>query len=183
MRVNLACKKHRVRSNVDSAIAKVWVEYEYYLNLESEDEKWYKEKLILSSGELLPDPNEFDVGWKEEVHYLPDLCFPDIFNYLINTPSDNIKENLKVYKSLEAYNFFVCGHVHDVLYHQIVRDSQFCFIKTKVSCLLLLTKSLFLRSKHWKRVSLQVKTVYFIIHFKQYSSLERQKGNKKYEQY
>ena len=89
------------------------------------------------NGELLSDPNVLDVGWKEEVHYLPDLCCADIFNYLINTPSDYTKENLKAYKSLEAYNFFVCGHVHDALYHQISPDSQFCFIKTKVTCLLL----------------------------------------------
>ena len=37
-------------------MAKVWVESEYYLNLESEDKKRYKEKLTLSNGELLPDP-------------------------------------------------------------------------------------------------------------------------------
>ena len=118
-------------------MAKVWIESEYYLNLESEDKKRYKEKLTLSNGKLLPDPSVLDVGWKGEVRRLPDLCFADIFNYLINTPSDYIKENLKAYKSLEAYNFFVCGHVHDVLYHPITSDSKFCFIKTKVSCLLL----------------------------------------------
>ena len=117
-------------------MVKVWIESEYYLNLESEDKKRYKEKLTLSNGELSTDPSVLDVGWKGEVPRLPDLCFADIFNYLINTPSDYTKENLKAYKSLEAYNFFVCGHVHDVLY-PVTSDSQFCFIKTKVSCLLL----------------------------------------------
>ena len=116
-------------------MVRVWIELEYYSNLGSEDKKRYQEKLTLSNGELLPDPNVLDAGWKEEVHHLPDLCFADIFNYLINTPSEYTKENLKAYKSLEAYNFFVCGHVHDVFYHQITPDSQFCFIKTKVSCL------------------------------------------------
>ena len=115
------------------------VESEYYLNLESESKKRYKDKLTLSNGERLPDPNVLDVGWKEEVHNLPDLCFADIFNYLINTSSDYTKKNLKACKSLEAYNFFVCRHVHNVLYHQIAPDSQFCFIKTKVSCLLLVS--------------------------------------------
>ena len=70
---------------------KVWVESEYYLNLEKEDQKWYKQKLNLSNREHLPHPNVLDVGWKEEVHYLPDLCFVDIFNYLINTPSNYTK--------------------------------------------------------------------------------------------
>ena len=64
-------------------MAKVWVESGLYLNLESEGKKRHNEKLTLSNGELLPDPNVLDVGWKEEVHYLPDLCFADIFNYLI----------------------------------------------------------------------------------------------------
>ena len=100
------------------------------MNLESEDKKRYKEKLTLSNGKLLPDPSVLDVERKGEVQRLPDLCFADIFNYLINTPSDYIKENLKAYKSLEAYNFFVCGHVHDVLCHPITPDSKFCFIKT-----------------------------------------------------
>ena len=119
-------------------MTKVLVESEYYLNLESEDNE-DKEKLTLSNRELLPDPNVSDVGWKEEVHYLPDLCFADIFNYLTNTPSDYTKENFKAHWSLEAYNFFVCGHICNVLYHQITPDSQFCFIKTKVSCLLLVS--------------------------------------------
>ena len=139
MRINLAGKNianlSRIKSNVDSAMAKVWVESEYYLNLGSEDKKRYKEKLTLSNRKLLRDSNVLDVGWKEEVHYLLNLCFADIFIYLINTPSDYTKENLKAYQSLEAYNFFIFGHVHDVLYHQIVPDSQFCIIRTKVSFL------------------------------------------------
>ena len=116
-------------------MTKVWIESEYYLNSESEDKKRYEEKFTFSKEELLPDRNVLHVGWKEEVHYLPGLCFTYIFNYLINTPSDYIKESLKAYKSLEAYNFFVCGNVRDMLYHHIAPDSQFCFIKTKVSCL------------------------------------------------
>ena len=36
---------------------KVWVESEYYLNLESEDKKWYKKKSTFSNGELLPGLN------------------------------------------------------------------------------------------------------------------------------
>ena len=119
-------------------MANIWVESEYYLNLESEDKKRSVEKLTLSNGELLPDPNVLDIGWKEEVHHLPDLCFADIFNYLINTPSGYNKENLKASRQIIG-GIFVCGHAHDVLYHQIAPDSQFCFIKTKMSCLLLVS--------------------------------------------
>ena len=55
MRVNLAGKKQgkhnimisRVKSIIASVTVKVWVEAEYYLNLESEDKKRYKETSIL----------------------------------------------------------------------------------------------------------------------------------------
>ena len=40
-------------------MTKVWGELEYYLDLEIEDKKWYKEKSALSNGELLPDPIVF----------------------------------------------------------------------------------------------------------------------------
>ena len=46
-----------VKLNLASAMAKVWVESEYYINLESEDKKQNKEKSTLSNGELLPDSN------------------------------------------------------------------------------------------------------------------------------
>ena len=43
--------RSRIKSNVASAMAKVWAGSEYYLNLESEDKKRYKEKLTFSNGE------------------------------------------------------------------------------------------------------------------------------------
>ena len=43
-------------------MAKIWIESEYYLNLESEDKKRYKEKLTLSNGEPLTDPTVLDGG-------------------------------------------------------------------------------------------------------------------------
>ena len=46
-------------------MAKVWVESKYYLNSNNEGKKQYKEKLTLSNGELLPDPNVLDVYWME----------------------------------------------------------------------------------------------------------------------
>ena len=63
----------RVKQNVASAMAKVQIESEYYLNLEREDKKRYREKLTLSNGERLPDPSVLDVEWKGEVQHLPEL--------------------------------------------------------------------------------------------------------------
>ena len=58
-------------------------------------------------------------NWKDNVKLLPDVKWADIYSYLINTPSSYKIENLKAYKSLEASNFFVSYHVHDVTYHGI----------------------------------------------------------------
>ena len=38
-------------------MTKVWGESDYYLDLENEDKKQYKEKSTLSNGELLSYPN------------------------------------------------------------------------------------------------------------------------------
>ena len=60
MRVNLAGKKQdEYKSNQIQLQRrrKFWGEEEYYLDLENEDKKWYKEKSTLSNGELLADPN------------------------------------------------------------------------------------------------------------------------------
>ena len=66
MRVNLTGKKQgkhkscqikRSFSDGESLGRVRGAESEYYLNLESEDKKRYKEKSTLSNGELLPDPN------------------------------------------------------------------------------------------------------------------------------
>ena len=63
---------------------------------------------------------------------LPDISWADICNYLVNTPSAYTHENLKAYKSLEAFNFFACNHVQDVFYHSVSKESKFCCVKTKV---------------------------------------------------
>ena len=39
----------------------------------------------------------------------PDLQYPDIFNYLVNTPSVYTKDDLKAYKSLDAYKYLLAG--------------------------------------------------------------------------
>ena len=75
-------------------------------------------------------------GWKNEVSLLPDISWPDIYNYLINHPSGVFtNESLKAYKSLDAYNYFVLGYVQEVYYHEIEKDCKFCFIKSEVGTL------------------------------------------------
>ena len=82
-------------------------------------------------------PNSYDLlGWENEVSLLPDISWPDIYNYLISHPSGAFtNESLKAYKSLDAYNYFVSGHVQEVYYHVIEKDCKFCFIKSGVGTL------------------------------------------------
>ena len=117
-----SCQYKHIRARNDKR--KMWTASKYFDNLSSDEKRNYKRKLTLTNGEILPDPwwwwFEADIGW------------PNIYSYLIDTPSHFTKENLKAYKSLAAYNFFVCGHVQDVFHHQVTTNTDFCFIKSRV---------------------------------------------------
>ena len=104
----------------------------YYSNLNSDDRKKFDEKIITADGTILPDPYTLVEHWKDNVKLLPDITWADIYNYLINTPSLYTNKNLKAYNSLEAYNFFTSGNVHDVAYQEINNLSEFCVLETKV---------------------------------------------------
>ena len=104
----------------------VWQSSEYFNELGKEDEIRYKEKLTLSDETTTTDPYGLSNNWKNNVLLLPDISWADIYNYLINMPSPYTHENLKAYKSLEAFNFFVCNHVQDMFYHSISKESKFC---------------------------------------------------------
>ena len=82
--------------------------------LQKEDKAKYKRKLTLTNGKLLPDLYGIAENWKSDVKLMPDVSWGDMYNYLVNSPSEYTHDNLKAYKSLEAFNFFVCNHVQDM---------------------------------------------------------------------
>ena len=47
--------------------------------------------------------------WSEDLAQWPELEFGDIYSYLIDTKGAYTKEKLKVYKSLDTYNYFLMG--------------------------------------------------------------------------
>ena len=72
----------------------------------------YFEKLKLIDNR---DPYEIPKKeWTNKVDLWPEIEYPDIVNYLVNTQSTYTLKDMKAYKSLESYNQFVCGWVKEV---------------------------------------------------------------------
>lgn len=101
----------------------------YSGSLSTKDREAYFKKLTLTNGRQLPDPcliNE----WENDVSKWPDIQWPDIYLYLVEKPSVYTREKLRAYKSLDAYDYVICGHVQDVRYHDI--DEEFCVLKSEI---------------------------------------------------
>ncbi|CAM1298095.1 Uncharacterised protein g2024 [Pycnogonum litorale] len=63
---------------------------------------------------------------------LPELEFPDIFNYFVNKSSVYTFKQLKAYKSLEGYKYFVSGWIKEILIRRIPANNVYVVI-AKVS--------------------------------------------------
>ena len=44
-----------------------------------------------------------------------EISFPDLYQYLIGSPSEFMKEKLKAFNSLETFNFYMPGQAQDVV--------------------------------------------------------------------
>ena len=58
-----------------------------------------------------------------------------------------MKESIKAYKSLEAYDYFFCGHVQNCYYHEIFQSQSFA--SSKHRCASAVFES-FLRNGHFE---------------------------------
>ena len=86
----------------------------YYHGLEEQAKSRYREKLAkigALSDPYLSSTVSSSVDWQD----WPDVRYPDIFSYLIETPSLYTHQQLKAYKSLEAYKQFVDGWVGNLV--------------------------------------------------------------------
>ena len=113
-------------------------ESDYFKSLPETEKTPYKAKLTLSDGFALPDPFAIE-EWSDNTSKIPEVTYPDIYSYLIDTPSEFTKEKMKCYKSLEACNFFICGHVQDIYSHEFISNKEFTAVKSKVARFLLLS--------------------------------------------
>ena len=99
---------------------------ELYLQLDPLGKTRYKEKLKML--QLCTDPYLVDRNaWSTEKSLFPQIEFPDIFVYLISSPSPYTKEALKAYKSTEAWSYFVAGFVTEV---EVLKTAEDSFIMT-----------------------------------------------------
>ena len=85
---------------------------DYCTSLEQSARSRYKEKCRKCGFDPYAlKPSDFDA----DLNGLPEVEYPDIVNYLVLQTSWLSKEQMKAYKSLEAYNFFVSGWVSNIL--------------------------------------------------------------------
>ena len=105
---------------------------EYVKSLDPVARSRYHSKLSYNKGaSSLPDPYNLK-GWTNNPSSWPDLTFGDLYTYLIETPGIYTKESLKTFKSLEAYQFVISGHVKPLWCHSVGDNIPYCFIKGKV---------------------------------------------------
>ena len=104
----------------------------YFEGLNENDKLVYRKERTLESGETLPDPYSLRNDWIKDADALPEVSWEDVTHYLIETPSIYTKGKLKAYKSLEAYDYFVCGHVQMCYYHPIKKNISFRVVKSQV---------------------------------------------------
>lgn len=102
---------------------------DYFKTLNMTDRERYIQKLTLNNGVRLPDPY-FITEWQYDSSKWPDLQWPDIHCYLIEKPSVYTREKVRAYKSMDACQFAVCGHVQEVKFHDI--DGEFCVLSAEV---------------------------------------------------
>lgn len=101
----------------------------YASGLTLKDLESYLNKLTLANGKQLPDPYGI-TEWEEDPGKWPDIQWPDIHLFLVEKPSVYTREKLRAYKSLDAYDYVLCGHVQNLKHHII--DPEFCVLRSKV---------------------------------------------------
>jgi len=72
--------------------------------------------------------------WNGDIDKFPEITWPDLVMYLVFGINEFTieKDQFKAFKSLEAYNQFVCGWVRDVVVKEFPNTST-CLLSCRVS--------------------------------------------------
>ena len=100
---------------------------DYFNKLDPPTQKRYKEKLEII-GNIDPY-SASDSHFSVKIGNFPSICYPDIANYLVFSPRPFSADDMKAYKSLEAYNQVIEGWVRDV---KVMTTSGLKVVKGKV---------------------------------------------------
>lgn len=104
---------------------------DYVGSLTADDRADYLKKLTLSNGVCLPDPYTISEDlWCADRNSWPVLIWQDIYSYLIDTPSVYTKEKVRAYKSLDAFNYVLSGHLQGIKCFDATPD--FCVVRSDV---------------------------------------------------
>jgi len=79
-------------------------------------------------GEQISDPYTLpDKDWTDNVTKWPTVLYGDVYNYLIESKGHYTHQSLRAFKLLEAFNYFISGHVRAVLFmSKPNRESSVC---------------------------------------------------------
>ena len=103
----------------------------YYDELDCQAQKRYREKMDMACLPIDPcvSKNFVSIMSGSTQKLWPEIKYPDIFNYLICTNTSYTREQLKAYKSMDGYKFFVQGRVGKV---EILVQDEVVVLKANV---------------------------------------------------
>lgn len=98
----------------------------YFNSLSIEEQEIYKQKISIIN--IDPYMIKFQ-DCSSKIEDFPKVLYPDIFMYLVYTKSKYTADEMKAYKSLEAYNQAACGWVRQM---SVKRMGLYSLILSKV---------------------------------------------------
>ncbi len=97
---------------------------DYFSQLDDSAKLRYSEKLN-SIGLQVDDPYTYTSRESfTGTDTVPNIEYPDIYNFFINSPSPYTKEELKAYKSLDGCKYLLAGRVSNVCIHPVANDDD-----------------------------------------------------------
>ncbi len=94
----------------------------YFLSLAKTEQLRYFQKLKIDDKVELQDPLNQTLRrqlFTQNVKRLPEITYPDMYHYLVETECVYTREAVKAYRSLDAYNYFVSGKVGSICSYNV----------------------------------------------------------------